>query len=76
MMKQCQKRYSSIKRGRPGVRSFTIAGRRECGTNYARGLVPLLGVPAWVYLSRLMRTAPKPPITTTQARVVIRVAAT
>jgi hypothetical protein len=47
-MKQCQKRDSSIKPGRQGVRSCTFAGWRKRRPNYARGLVPLLSVSAWV----------------------------
>ena len=46
MMKQRQKRDSSMKPEGHGVLKRTHAGQGECGPNYAKGLVPLLGASA------------------------------
>ena len=76
MMKQRQKRDSSMKPEGHGVLKRTNAGQRKCGPNYAKGLVPLLGASAQVYLSQLLRIAHKLFSTTTQARMVSKMAAT
>ena len=76
MMKQRQKRDSSMKPEGHGVLKRTNAGQRECGPNYAKGLVLLLGVPAWLHSSRLLRIAPKLYSATAQARTVSKMAAT
>jgi hypothetical protein len=76
MMKRLQKRDISVNPARHGVRKLTHTGQRERGLSYTKGLVPLFGASARVYLSRLLRIAPKLSTTTTHARIVRRIAAT